>query len=160
MKNSSKVGAVILLIALMAGFCVFIAVRSHKSPSAHGALIDDLPELEWCRTELNLSTEQFEKVRELHVAYRPECEEMCDRIRDTHIRLEEASQGAEGVTPELKAAIADHARIHAECQEAMLEHLYETAAVLDENQAERYLKMMLPFALDFSHSEPGGVHGE
>lgn len=160
MKNSSRYGGAILLISLIVGFCVFFAARSHKAPSSHAALIDDLPDLEWCRSELNLSPEQFEKVRELHVAYRPTCEEMCHRIRKAHLRLEEASQGAQGVTPELKAAIEDHARIHAECQEAMLEHLYETAAILDEEQAQRYLTMMLPFALDFSHSELGDVHGE
>jgi len=49
------------------------------------------------------------------------------------------------------AAISDHARIHAESQEAMIGHLYRTAAVLDKDQAKRYLTIMLPYALDFSH---------
>jgi hypothetical protein len=97
-------------------------------------------------------------VTELHVAYRPQCAEMCHRILEAHERLDRAAFSSDVVTAELKAVIADHARIHAECQEAMIAHLYRTAAVLDERQAKRYLKTMLPFALDFSHSEPEGVH--
>jgi RNA polymerase sigma-70 factor (ECF subfamily) len=38
----------------------------------------------------------------------------------------------------------------------MLEHLYETAAVLEEAQGRRYLDAMLPYALDFKYSEPNG----
>ena len=160
MKKSTGFEVLILLLALVVGVFAFFAVRSHKIQSRHEVLIDNLPELAWVRSELKLSNEQFAKVSELHVGYRPKCLEMCHRIRKAHERLELASQGADAVSPELKAAIDDHARVHAECQEAMLEHLYETAAVLDDTQADRYLEVMLPFALDFSHSEPGGIHGE
>ncbi len=160
MKRSAKYGIVLVILALLVGSACFFIARSHQAQSRHEVLVDNLPELEWVRSELKLSDEQFEKVRELHIGYRPKCIEMCRQIRKAHERLEDASRDADGLTPDLKAAIEDHARVHAECQEKMLEHLYETAAVLDEEQANHYLKVMLPFALDFSHSEPGGVHGK
>lgn len=160
MMRSARYGVAILLSAVMIGAVAFFAASAHKTQLRQNVLVDNLPELEWVRGELGLSNEQFEKVRELHVDYRPECVEMCDRIHKAHARLVQASREADGLTPELKAAIEHHARVQAECREAMLAHLYETAAVLDETQANHYLKLMLPFALDLSHSGPGGIHGK
>ncbi len=117
-----------------------------------------MPELQWLKKELNLTDEQFTRVGKLHAAYLPECAKMCERIAEAHERLDEASRGKDEVTPELKAAIEGHAGIHAECQEKMLAHLYETARILKPHQKKRYLEVMLPYALDFSHSEPDDVH--
>lgn len=153
-----KKGILVLVLAIVAGVAAFCLMRSHKVEASRGVLLDNMPELAWLHTDLKLTDSQFAKVTELHVAYRPQCVEMCHRILEAHERLDRAAQAGEAVTAELKAAITDHARIHAECQEAMIEHLYRTAAVLDRDQAKRYLKTMLPFALDFSHSEPEGVH--
>ena len=153
-----KKGILILILAIVAGVVAFAVMRAHRIDSSKGALLDNMPELTWLRSDLELTDSQFAKVTELHVAYRPQCMEMCHRILEAHERLDRAAHPGTAVTAELKAAIADHARIHAECQEAMMEHLYRTAAVLDEGQAKRYLKTMLPYALDFSHSEPEGVH--
>ena len=150
---------VILLIALSTGVISYLAMRSQKPEHRHPEiLLDTLPELAWLKKDLKLSDSQFEKVKALHVDYRPKCEEMCHRVAAAHERLDEASRAAGGMTPELRNEIANHARIHAECQEAMLTHLYQTAAVLEKDQARRYLHTMLPFAMDFSHSENGGSH--
>lgn len=149
----------VLALALVAGLCAFAWMRSHRHAKAtSGSLLESMPELAWLRAELDLSDSQFGKVSELHAAYLPECTAMCQRIAEAHERLDAASHGEVEVTPQLKSAIADHAGIHAECQERMLEHLYETARILDADQAERYLEVMLPYALDFSHSEPEDVH--
>lgn len=154
-----KKALIILLIALSTGLLAFLAMRSqriaHRQPEI---LLDTLPELAWLKKDLKLSESQFEKVKALHVGYRPQCEEMCHRIAEAHERLDKASRAVDGMTPELRIEIENHARIHAECQEAMLTHLYQTAAVLEKDQAKRYLSKMLPFAMDFSHSENGGFH--
>lgn len=150
---------IILFIALSTGTISFVAMRSqrlaHRQPEI---LLDTMPELAWLKTDLKLTDAQFERVKELHAEYRPQCEELCHRIATAHVRLDEESHSGRGMTPELRNEIEDHARIHAECQEAMLTHLYRTAAVLEKDQAKRYLDKMLPFALDFSHSETGGFH--
>lgn len=158
MRNSAGWGMAILVIALVAGIAAFWAARSHRSGGPHEAMLDGLPELEWVRSEFRLSDEQFAKVSELHRAYRPKCVEMCDRIRRSHIELEEETRGADTMTPELRDAIDRHARVHAECQQAMIEHLFETARILDEGQASLYLEAMFPYTLDFSQSETDAVH--
>jgi hypothetical protein len=150
---------IVLAIALAVGCCAYAWMKLHKEAERQSSsLLEAMPELAYLREELDLSDSQFKKVSDLHAAYRPKCREMCERIAKAHVRLDDASRGMTEVTPQLKEAIEDHARIHAECQEEMLAHLYETARVLDEKQARRYLEVMLPYALDFSHSEPEEVH--
>jgi hypothetical protein len=154
-----KRGVLILLLALFAGFVSFCAMRWHQSAGHHsGIVLDVMPELEWLRNELKLSDEQFSKVSALHVAYRPKCTEMCRRIAEAHEEIETIAKSIGEVSPEFREALKRHADIHVECQEQMLKHLYETAATLNKEQATRYLEAMLPFALDFSHSESGTLH--
>jgi hypothetical protein len=83
---------------------------------------------------------------------------MCRRISEAHERIETLASANHVITPDYRAALKEHADIHLECQEAMLKHLYETAGTLREDQAKRYLEAVLPFALDFSHSESGKLH--
>lgn len=153
-----KKGLLILLVALLAGFTAFVISRSHRQSAGGPVLLDSMPELAWLRGELGLSDRQFAKAGELHAAYRPQCEEMCRRIAESHARLASLAGKERRMTPELIEAIRDHARVHAECQEKMLEHLYQTAALMDENQALRYLQAVLPSALDAPSSETGGGH--
>jgi hypothetical protein len=156
-----KKGALLLLVAMVAGMAAFCVMRWHKGEGhSHGSgvVLDAMPELAWLRTELRLSDEQFAKVKELHAAYRPKCVEMCRRISEAHGRIEALASANRVITPDYQAALKEHAEIHVECQEAMLKHLYETAGTLREDQAKRYLEAMLPFALDFSHSESGTLH--
>lgn len=153
-----KKGFLVLVLAIVAGVAAFGLMRSHKIEASRGALLDSMPELAWIRSDLQLTDSQFAKVTELHMAYRPQCAEMCHRILEAHERLDRAAHSGGVVTAELKAAISEHARIHTESQEAMIEHLYRTAAVLDDDQAKRYLDTMLPYALDFSQSEPEEAH--
>lgn len=143
-----KKGLLILVLALAAGTAAFMVARSHRQSAHSNVLLDTMPELAWLRTELKLSEAQFRQASDLHTAYRPICAEMCRNISEAHARLETLATSGRGMTPELTAAIRNHARVHAECQEKMLEHLYQTAALLDDKQAARYLEAMIPHALD------------
>lgn len=152
-------GIFVLVLAIVAGCVAFCVMRWCRSAGHHaGSIMDAMPELAWLKRDLNLSDEQFAKVRDLHAAYRPECEAMCRRIAGAHVNMDRIAKSGRGLTPEFTAALKAHADLHLECQEAMLQHLYGTAAVLDEKQAVRYLETMLPFALEFTHSEPGSHH--
>lgn len=157
-----KKGALLLVVAMVAGMAAFGVTRWHKGTvdSHHtGVALDAMPELAWLRTELQLTDEQFAKVKALHAAYRPKCVEMCRRISEAHEKIESFAEAHRVITPEYKTALKEHADIHVECQEEMLRHLYRTAAMLNEDQAKRYLEAMLPFAMDFTHSESGNLHG-
>ncbi len=142
MKN----GLLILLLALAAGTAAFWVTRSHQHPhDRQTVLLDSMPELAWLRTELNLTDAQFARACALHTAYRPQCVRMCRRIADARAPL---AHHARSITPELATAIRELARVRAECQEQMLDHLYQTAALLDGPQAALYLARVLPHALE------------
>jgi hypothetical protein len=150
-----KRGFLILALALVAGALAFWAMRSRKMAERNEVLLDSMSELAWVRSELKLSDAQFAKVAELHAAYRPKCVEMCRRIAEARGKVEALAKASNVITPELEAALREHAETHAECQQAMLRHLYETAATLDPDQAKSYLETMLPMAVDSTH---GGSH--
>ena len=63
------------------------------------------------------------------------------------------------VSPELKAALQEHAALHVECQTAMLTHLYQTAACMSPDQARHYLDAMLPQVIEMA-MEPETTHGD
>ena len=154
-----KRSVVILLIATVAGAAAFCLIRSQKLTDRQHVMLDSMPELTWVKSELKLSDGQFQKVSDLHAAYRPKCMEMCRQIAAAHEKVEELIRENPEVTPELERAIHEHAAIHAECQQAMLHHIFQTAGVMDRDQAALYLKEVVPFALDFGNSEPGEMHG-
>ena len=147
-----KKGLLILVMAVAAGVLAFYVTRSHPAAVRPAVLLDSMPELQWLRAELKLSDKQFAEASALHAAYRPKCVEMCRNIAAAHAKLESLSKSGRGMTPELEAAIRDHARVHAECQQRMLEHLYQTANLFDDDQAARYLATMVPHALDSTTS--------
>ena len=154
-------GLLVLFAALLAGLAAFWAVRWHKgTPHTHDGTValDTMPELAWLQKDLQLTDAQFARVRELHTAYRPKCADMCRRIAEAHARIEAIAAANHQITTEFAAALKAHTDVHLECQKEMLNHLYETAAILNKEQAKRYLETMLPFALDFTHSESGTLH--
>lgn len=153
-----KKGLLILALALVAGILAFWAMRSCKMVEHRHVLLDTMPELVWLRSELNLTDAQFAKVTALHAGYRPKCAEMCARIAEARGKVEALAKAGREVTPELEAALREHADTHAECQQAMLRHMYETAATLEPDQAARYLETMLPLALEFSHGQSPSSH--
>ena len=132
----------------MIAFCF---TRSHQMAERRELRLDAMPELAWARTDLKLTDEQFAKVSDLHAAYRPKCSDMCRLISEARGRIEAAARGSREMTPELEAAIREHA-------ETQIQHMYETAAVLDRHQATRYLETTLPFALDFAPAEAESSH--
>jgi hypothetical protein len=148
----------VLLVAVIAGLAAFFWMRSYQRPERNGVMLDSMPELAWLRTDLKLSEQQFAEVSRLHAAYRPQCEKMCMEIAGAREKLEAAILRNRGMNDEVQAAIRKHAETRAKCRQAMLNHMYETAAVLDANQAGQYLKTMLPFVMDDAEAGAGS-HG-
>lgn len=138
--------------ALLAGALAFGLMRSHKMSARTDVLLDSIPELLWIKADLNLSDTQFKAVLELHGAYRPVCIELCHRIEAAQKRVESISRASRSMTPELQQALHEHATTHAECQQAMLGHIYRTAGLLDQEQAAKYIRSVVPVALEITHS--------
>lgn len=158
-----KRGLWMLAAALLAGLVGFLATRGPcclmpaENISGHDGH-SKLPELEWLRREFKLSDEQFAKVSGLHQAYRPTCEELCMKIMASHKNVETLVGAGTQVSPELKAALQEHAALHVECQTAMLTHLYQTAECMSPDQARHYLDAMLPQVIEMA-MEPESTHG-
>ena len=152
-----KRGIIILLVALFAGVSGFVVTRQHCCCTASDATAHDggslLPELEWLHHELNLTDEQFAKVKERHLAYRPFCEAMCRKVGAAHQKVRALADSGDIASPELAAALQEQANVHAECQMALLKHLHSTAAVMSPAQAQHYLEVMLPQVIG---AEAGG----
>ena len=154
MKN----GLLIILLALAAGGAAFWVTRTQQEAGHQQVLLDSMPELAWLKGDLNLTDEQFAKAIALHSAYRPQCVAMCARIAQARAKMEALARANHGMTPELAAAISDHARVQAECRQKMLDHLYQTAALMDAKQAARYLEKVLPLALNSDRSGAASCH--
>lgn len=160
-----KRGLLIITAALLAGLAGFMLTsRQSRVPVAEhpagGHASSMLPELAWLRHEFKLTEEQFSKISELHLAYRPTCESLCEKIIVSRKKVTELVAAGTDVSPGLKDAFREHALLLAECQSAMLGHLYETAAVLPPDQAKRYLEVMMPHVIDMTmdHDPGSGTH--
>jgi Spy/CpxP family protein refolding chaperone len=147
-------GLIVLLLSLLLGVAGFSLVRWHQHMThhhpeesvgyaQHGAE-GHHAELDWLRHELAVTDAQMEKIRSLHVAYHPICESLTKQLEDSHAKLDALTLRATTVSPELDAALKEHSAIHLECQRVMLKHLYDTAGCLSPEQAQTYLKEMLP----------------
>ena len=64
---------------------------------------------------------------------------MCRRIDDQNTRVQQLLAATNAVTLEIKLALADAAQLRAECESAMLQHLYEVSRVMPPDQGKRYL---------------------
>jgi hypothetical protein len=148
-----KRGLWILAAAVLAGLAGFIVTRSQCDCTIPEKIAaydrqSQLPELEWLRQEFKLTDEQFAKVSELHLAYRPTCEDLCAKVMASQTKMKKLVGVGTQVSPELKAALQEHATLHVECQTAMLNHLYQTATCLSLDQARHYLDAMLPQVIE------------
>lgn len=145
-----KRGQLILLVALVLGTSMFLCSRywlhdnrmTSAMPQERGSL---LPELEWLRLRLQLDDTQFDKVKTLHLAYRPKCQDLCARAEKAEAALREVLRDPQkDATTALKA----RAELQVECQQAMLAHVRQTAACMNADQAKQYLETLLPHVLD------------
>ena len=143
-----KKGLLMLAVAMMAGILAFILSRGQPAAATDPVLLDSLPELAWLRTDLELTDEQFSKVEQLHREYRPVCAELCRRIAESEAAVATLAGAQGGMSDDLAKAIENHGHVIAECKRGMLEHLYQTASLMDQRQARRYLEVTLPLALD------------
>lgn len=135
-----KRAPLILAAGLLVTTAAYVTAYFAATASRLGVEQAGQPELAWLRQEFRLSDEQYAKVVALHAAYKPVCKEMCRRIDEQNARLKRLLAASETVTPEIEAALADVARVRAECHATMLRHLYEISRVMPPDQRKRYLE--------------------
>lgn len=146
-----KKGLLILALAIAVGILAFFLSHSQSRTGTDSVLLDSMPELAWLRTDLELTDEQFSKVEKLHRDYRPVCAEMCHRIAESKATVAALASSQGEMRDNLAKAIENHGKVIAECKRGMLEHIYQTASLMAERQARRYLEVTVPMVLDSAH---------
>lgn len=94
----------------------------------------------WLKTEFHLSEAEYERIRSLHEAYLPGCQQRCLEIARVRKELFVLIQKNRTVTPEVKAKLEESAALRARCGELMLAHFYDVAATMPPQAASRYLE--------------------
>ena len=125
-----------VLVGVFGFFCGYLS----RTKPARALEKSSRPELAWMRQEYQLTEAQFNEIASLHAAYMPRCMEMCKKIDEKTAMLERLLSSTNAVTPEIKQALAETARVRQECQTAMLEHFYEVSRVMPAGQGARYLR--------------------
>lgn len=148
MKRGLLILAGSILLAV-AGFVISRSLPVSKTGAEHGMHESgtQLPELAWLSREFQLSATEFDRVSSLHLDYLPTCESFCRKIAEARARVRQLVLDSRSVDPELEAALREEAALRAECQIAMLRHLYVTAGALPQEKADAYLEAMLPEVL-------------
>jgi hypothetical protein len=149
-----KRGVLILVTAVAVGLCMFLCSRlmisssgpfsTKAMPKENGSL---LPELHWLQNWLQLDAEQMQKVKAIHLAYLPKCEDLCHRVYLSNEDILTVSAGSTTVDAKLRSAMDERSKLALECQQALLEHVYHTAACLRPDQSKKYLDLMVPYTL-------------
>jgi Heavy-metal resistance len=132
-------GVFILVLGVVAGAVAYGCIYFACTASARNLQRSDKPELAWLKGEFNLSDAEFKRISELHEAYLPQCRDMCRQIDAQNVHLEKLLADATNVTPEIDAALAEAARMRAECQRMMLRHFFQVSHTMPPEQGRRYL---------------------
>ena len=106
------------------------------------------PPSAWLCHEYGLSAQQAERVNSLQRAYGSRCGPFCDAMCTANATLEVLVLGSGSVTPSLREAVTETARIRTETRITMLEHFYAVAAELPPDRRKEYLRKVLPLAID------------
>ena len=135
MKRSLTLLAVVAagVLAYCAAHWWRLSVHKHDAPPPADSLA-------WVQKEFRLTDSELAAVEEKHRAYQPKCAEMCRRIEEANQRVATLLRVSRAMTPELEAAIRASQLRQAECQTAMLAHIYETATLMPAEAAQSYLK--------------------
>lgn len=137
-----KKPALLIFFALAAACGVYLAYYTLATRQTRALVSAQDGEMEWVRREFRLSDAQFERVKVLHDAYEPQCMELCRKISEANAALDRLIRTSNGITPEIKAAMARCTAVQLECHQAMLEHIYRVSNCMAPEDALRYRTMM------------------
>jgi len=134
-----KRGLLTLLGIVVLGAAAYLATSRWMSPSTPSG---------WLCREYGLGPECEGRLRELERDYGSRCGPYCASMCEANGRLKKLVIDSSGVTPELRAAIAETDRIRTEARISMLEHIYSVASQLPPEKRRDYLLRVLPRLTD------------
>ncbi len=108
---------------------------------------------EWLGRQLGLDGPELAAFTEAHNQYAGRCAEMCERIEKVNRELVHHVASSREMTPKIIAAIEKSESLRAECRQNMLRHFYQVAGMLSPDQAEEYLRLVLPLVTENERME-------
>ena len=132
-------GFLILGLGVIAAVVSYYCVYFTGTTGPRTWLQSRQPELVWLKQEFKLSDAEFVRLSQLHKAYLPQCRERCRRIREMNDKLSQLLATSSGMTPAVEGALAERAKMRAECQTEMLKHFFEVSRTMPPEQGRRYL---------------------
>lgn len=134
-----KRAVLILVLGLAAAVAAYACVYHFCTASSRGLQETARPELAWLKDEFHLNDAEFQRVAGLHAGYLPQCAVFCRQIAVENNRLHSLLENATNATPEIDAALADTARLRAQCQQTMLRHFFDVSRTMPPAEGRRYL---------------------
>lgn len=135
-------GALALVIAVLGSALAYCLYFYCATQPVHAMLMQPDGQMEWLRREFKLSDAQFTKVKQLHEAYRPGCDQMCTRIAEANGEANTLIVNSKTMTPGIEAALKKCATLQSECRQALLAHVYAVGSEMSPPEARRYIDMM------------------
>jgi hypothetical protein len=131
-----------LLIALSVALGGYSALYFTRTATARALQTSEDPELAWLRNEFKLNDSEFQRVRQLHQAYLPECARMCAEIGSANAELQELVIKTNTVTLQMEEKLSQIGNLRQKCQTMMLKHFYSVSQSMPPEQGRRYLAEM------------------
>jgi hypothetical protein len=130
----------LILLVLLATGIGLASFGGYYSWHSQSTAVMEFDELNWLRTEFNLDPDQFAQVQKIHAQYQPICDALCARVIEAQERLDRKMITSASYTVEIADELARFSRVKEDCHRAMLQHLYEVAAVMGPDERKRYLE--------------------
>jgi hypothetical protein len=132
----------ILILALGLGIASYLFVARQHPTLPVATHNEAAPELEWLKTEYQLSNDEFARICAMHNAYMPGCTEMCREIKEKNAKIQALIGSTNLVTPEIEHDLKELADLRLQCQLMMLRHFYEVSKTMPPAQGQRYIAEM------------------
>jgi len=143
----------ILLLGALIGAGGYWVAFSSTGPKSAFIREDNMPALGWLKQEFKLSDADYRKVCDMHREYLSGCAERCAKIDEQSARLRSLMADAQGVTAEIEQALAEVARLRADCQKQMLVHCFKVSQTMPPEQGRRYLEFVEKTIIGDAHSQ-------
>lgn len=135
-------GALALIFAVLGSALAYCIYFYCATQPVQAMLTQPDGQMEWLRREFRLNDAQFTKVKQLHEAYRPGCDQMCLRIAEANGEANALIANSNAMTPEIEAALQKCSTLQNKCRQALLAHVYAVGAEMNPSEARRYIDMM------------------
>jgi hypothetical protein len=137
-----KKGIFVLLVTIVGSALAYCLYFYCATQPVQAMLARSDGQMEWLRREFKLTDAQFTKVKQLHEAYRPGCDQMCLRIAEANGEANALISNSKTMTPEIEGALKKCATLQNECRQALLTHVYAVSSEMSPPEAHRYVDMM------------------